>query len=565
MHGRGSPRQRKSEMKKLVIGLFLAIAVSFWTVRPLLSPGYFPMHDDTQVSRVIVMSDALKNGQFPVRWVDGLGYGYGYPIFNFYGPLPYYFGAAVNMAAIDAVTATKIMFLAGLVLGGIFMYVSLVPFIGPPAAIVSAVLYLFAPYHAVQAYVRGAVGELWAYAFLPLCLYGVLVRDKRLRSRAILVGGLGIAGVVLSHTVFGYLTGMVSALVLAVSAVFSLLRRKMPESAIRLFLMTAMGFGLSAFFWLPAFLEKRFTRVEGFLWDPVRLSDHFVCPGQLWSSPWGYGGSALGCTDGMSFAVGKLHCILFAAGALTYFLFRNRFRDGIVMRIGLVLTAVSVFMVLPWSDTVWRLVPFGTYVQYPWRLLAVVSLGVAVTAGAAFAATVKDKPAGYLFAGIVAALVIGMNAKWFRPQFTFTANPATYREKTDLSWRVSKISDEYLPPQIIRPQSPSEIPSEVIKHPDTISVEYEKITETYIKARITADSAGRIMVNRAYFPGWQYLIDGRVRTPEVVHALPELEISPGLHVYEMRFTDTPIRYLGNVLSIITGIIVIILYGKKSYR
>ena len=57
---------------RAVIIIFI---LSFWAVKPLFVDGYFPVHDATQVERVYEMSRALKEGQFPVRWVADLGYG----------------------------------------------------------------------------------------------------------------------------------------------------------------------------------------------------------------------------------------------------------------------------------------------------------------------------------------------------------------------------------------------------------------------------------------------------------------------------------------------------------
>jgi hypothetical protein len=73
-------------MRKHIITLIFILILLFWSVKPLFSSGYFTMHDDAQVGRVVAMGQALRDGQFPVRWVNYLGYGYGYPIFNFYGP-----------------------------------------------------------------------------------------------------------------------------------------------------------------------------------------------------------------------------------------------------------------------------------------------------------------------------------------------------------------------------------------------------------------------------------------------------------------------------------------------
>ena len=99
--------------------LFLLTLPAIWGI---LTPGFFPMHDDTQVVRVDQMYRALISGQFPVRFVPDLGYGYGYPIFNFYNPLPYYFGALFMALGLDALLATKLMFIFPIILSGLTMY-----------------------------------------------------------------------------------------------------------------------------------------------------------------------------------------------------------------------------------------------------------------------------------------------------------------------------------------------------------------------------------------------------------------------------------------------------------
>ncbi len=64
---------------------------------PLLNPGLFEIHDDQQIARLYLFDKALMTGQFPVRWVDGLGFGYGYPLFVFYPPLVYAIGEVVHL------------------------------------------------------------------------------------------------------------------------------------------------------------------------------------------------------------------------------------------------------------------------------------------------------------------------------------------------------------------------------------------------------------------------------------------------------------------------------------
>ena len=164
-------KKAKKKIKSLwfLAPLVLVALFSFWVIRPLFNSGFFPIHDDTQVVRVSQMALALREGQFPVRWVKDLGYGYGYPIFNFYAPLAYYLGAFFNLSGFSALVATKVMIGLGSVLGGILMYFLASKFWGKLGGVIAALFYLYLPYKAVNIYVRGAVAELWALAFLP-CL-----------------------------------------------------------------------------------------------------------------------------------------------------------------------------------------------------------------------------------------------------------------------------------------------------------------------------------------------------------------------------------------------------------
>src|SRR5258706_6555550 len=205
-------------MKKL-FGFVIVLVLSCFIIRPLLTSGYFPMHDDTQVARVVVMGRALRQGQFPVRWVSDLGYGYGYPIFNFYGPLPYYIGGFFYALGLSGLVATKVMMALGLVGAGITMFFVLAEILGVSGGVLGSVLYMFAPYHAVQAYVRGSVGEYYTLIFIPLIFWGFWkICTEKHTTLGILLGSIGIGGLIISHTILGYAGVLVIAVVVLILA-----------------------------------------------------------------------------------------------------------------------------------------------------------------------------------------------------------------------------------------------------------------------------------------------------------------------------------------------------------
>ncbi len=531
-------------MKK-IIGCIIVIILSYWTVRPLLGGGYFPMHDDTQVARVVEMGRALREGQVPVRWVSNLGYGYGYPIFNFYGPLPYYVGGFFYALGFAGLTATKIMMGIGLVGGAVTMYLAAAEILGTSAGILAAAIYMYAPYRAVDVYVRGAVGEYFALIFLPLIFLGFWRKN-------ILVGALGIAGLILSHTILGY-AGMVFV-------ILAVLVMRMPK---RILFLVLLGLGLSAFFWLPAITEMKYTNVESQISATADFRDHFVCLPQLWNSYWGFGGSAKGCLDGLSFKVGKVHLLLAALSLLgILFGFLRSKQARTVVLAGLSIFLLSVFFMLPASLSVWGFLPLFSYVQYPWRFLAFAIFGVSLM-GSGFALVFRPKILRWLAvsAGIVILLVV--EAKRFVPQYTYGKEPAEFESVKDIRFRASKVSDEYLPPAVVRPSKEEDILFDTIPRSDNYELLVEQDTNTYKKFSVRSGIDNTIIVRSAYFPGWHYMVNENVVYPTIENGLPLIRVPAGFSVVQMWFRDTGVRVVGNILSLISLGVYFYLYDKRK--
>jgi hypothetical protein len=527
-------------MKKL-LGFIGVLILSYWMIRPLLSTGYFPMHDDTQVARVVEMGRALREGQFPVRWVGDLGYGYGYPIFNFYGPLPYYVGGLFYALGFSGLVATKMMMALGLIAAGITMYIAVTDLVGISGGVLAAALYMYAPYHAVDAYVRGAVGEYWALIFLPLIFWGF-------KRRNFLIGAAGVAGLILSHTILGYAGLVFVALAYAVSG--------MRKEAL---LSILLGLGLSAFFWFPALTEMRYTNVASQVSATSDYHDHFVCIGQLWNSVWGYGGSAKGCLDGFAFKIGKLHLILGLIALLGVFMKRRY-----VVIAGLAVFLLSVFFMLPVSRPVWETLPLFAYVQYPWRFLAFAIFGISLM-GAGITVLISNRYLRWAAVFVSIGVLLFIEAKHFTPQYIYDRNPSDFETAEDLRWRVSKISDEYLPGAVTRPTESSQYIRDTIPGSDGYTVQTVENRNTYKKFEFRSGWDNEVTVNVADFPGWRYMVNEFTVRPQLSNGLPRLTVPSGLTVVQMWFTDTPVRTAGNIVSLASVAVCLYIYDRKNKK
>jgi len=533
-------------------------------IRPLFISGYFPMHDDTQVSRVIEMGKALNDGQFPVRWVADLGYGYGYPIFNFYGPLPYYVGGVLYAIGVSALIATKIMFAIGILVPAIILFWVMSITVGWQAGLLTCVLFLYAPYHAVQIYVRGAVGEYWELIFWPIIYYAFVYWEKsKKRYTHLFLGSIGISGAILSHTLLGYVTVLLVSIGYVGYWAYRMFTYNFNKhTALFQAIAILLGLGISSFFWLPAIVEMGFTAVSGQVNATAHYLDHFVCMSQLWSSLWGYGGSVKGCIDGQSYMLGKVHVLIATVTLLLWRYFSYK-EAKTPWTIGLVSLVVGVFFSTSYSHWVWSVLPGFAFLQYPWRFLALAGFGLSLVGGV----LPMFMPKGYgktVITIVLSFLVFGMNIKWFTPQYTYDIASSAFEDPVDLRWRVSRISDEYLPAKLIRPTDESEVVFDTIDHGNALIVTNVMKSSVYERVFVTATESATVMLNKAYFPGWRYFVDQKEVLPIIQDGLPYIQIHKGKSEIRAIFTNTPVRIIGNVISLISIIVLGgIYYGKQS--
>jgi uncharacterized membrane protein len=551
-------------MMKKILPLFIVLLLSYWLIKPFFIPGFFSMHDDTQVARVFEMHKSLSDGMFPVRWISDLGYNYGYPIFNFYAPLAYYVGSLFMLLGFDALIATKIMMAFGIILSGIFMYLLAKQFWGVGGGFISAVLYLYAPYHAVDIYVRGDVAEFWAYTFIPLVFYSLWQVYKNMKWKYVVIGSLSFAAIILSHN----LTAMMITPFVLVFAfllyIFSRSQKKL-QKPYYLLIVLFTGILLASFYWLPVFAEMKYTNVLSQVGKGADYKDHFVCLAQLWDSPWGFGGSTNSCIDGLSYKIGKLHIILSLFSIATLFLFWKSGKEKFAIILFSVSSILlSIFLMLDVSKFVWDTISPMAFFQYPWRFLLVVTFFVSFLGGASIS-ILKPVFLKYVACVVLLTGIIYVNMEIFAPQTIFNKSAKDYTNDYALHWTTSKISDEYMPRGFYKPKNPNEIPSNKISAFQDIKILSLAEKTQEIDLEILARDKSYFIINMAYFPSWKVFIDNKMvkfqhDTKGLLVNVPE-----GRHNVTLKFIQTPIEKAGNILSI-AGVLVLILgiiYCRKQ--
>ena len=547
-------------MKKAVWPLVIIIILSFWALRPLFAPGFFAFHDDQQIARLFELDRALRAGQFPVRWVENLGFGLGYPLFNFYPPLVYYLGEVFHLIGFNFLDSIKLVWAVAILGSGLAMYFLAKEFFGRWGGIAAALFYVYAPYHTVDAYVRGALSELFAFVWLPLIL---LFSYKK---KTVLTG-LCLALLMLTHN-------LTFLPFLGFYAIWALVLDKKS-----LLVSIPVCFALTAFFWMPALYEKQFTLVDQILTkDLAAYSLHFVCPNQLWDSAWGFGASLPGCIDGMPFKLGKLHLIVsglaLAAGLL------KRYKISVLLFLFFVL---SVFMTTEYSRFIWDVIPPLWYIQFPWRFLIFSSLFSSLLAGSIFI-FIKNR----FLSGFVLVVLVGLlfwtNLKLFQPrEYLPRVTSDQLTSDREIKWRVSSTSFEYLPKGIATKIQENGTTGVDITQSQISKLKYQIISGDFgvnqqnfkpDRFRLTGASlqGATLQFWITNFPGWKVWVDAALApfTDDNKYKLITVTIPPGNHEIMGKFTDTPTRMAGNFISIAAvGLLLLFaikpMYGKFNTK
>lgn len=556
-------------MKKYLGSLFILI-LSFWAVAPLFHAGFFPMHDDEQIARLYQLHLALSSGQFPPRWIPDLGFGFGYPFYNFYPPLVYYLGEIFHLLGFSLIISTKIVMAMGFILSGFFMYFLVKEWFGKSGALVAAIFYLYAPYHSVDLYVRGALAEFYSFVFLPLVFFSTLKLFKEKNLKWTIFNSLFLSFFLLSHNLM-----VLPFLPFYLAFLIFLFWQEKEKRKVFLFLGFSglLFLGLTAYFWLPALLERKFTLVDEILTHELASYKlHFVYLRQFLNSAWGYGGSIPGPEDGLSFEVGKIHLLsVFLGGILGFYLFLRKKTEGKFFLFFIFCFLFSVFMASFKSEFLWNKLQPLWYLQFPWRFLLFAVFFSSILAGGLisfFANRMHGLTLRYLVILYSIVAVILLNKDYFTSLKYLDVSDKNYTSQEELYWRVSKMSWEFVPKGVATTLSDikttqmaitkAELPKELFKAGPGIDIIVEKDLVQYKKLKV--EGKGGILTFNIYnFPGWEVKVDKQkiLINDYNKFKLISFSLPAGKHEVIVQFKDTPVRAIGNFLTFMAFLILLV--------
>jgi hypothetical protein len=237
----------------------------------------------------------------------------------------------------------------------------------------------------------------------------------------------------------------------------------------------------------------------------------------------------------------------------------------------LLVLAFVCFMTLPASRALWEVLPLLEYVQFPWRFLGPAVLCAALL-GAAGVSPIRGRAPRAVIAASTAGpavLVVALwlaSLGWFHPRYCNTPRDTTvagmiaWERATDTIGTTAK--GEYLPiwvrrltPQVQLDEAyargagvvPRLDASALPPGAQIISASYGPIRGDIELETPEAFTARYLTL---YYPGWQARVAGELTpvSPTDPEGLLSFRVPAGRHRIEVQFRGTPVRVLGNAIS-----------------
>ena len=528
------------------LGLFvLAFLISLPLILPYFKQGFFPTHDgEWAVVRLSDMYREIKDLQFPARFSGYLNFQYGYPLFNFAYPLPYYFGLIFVFLKMGFVGSIKILFSLSVIFSFISMYLLSSNFWKNKwAGLISGIFYLYVPYRIVDLYVRGSIGESLSFVLFPLILLGIKKIYESKDLKYFFATSAFFALLVATHNIMTVLFGLIIFLIVVVSLLY-----KKFNFVFRLFGSLVFSMCLSAFFWIPAIFEKNLI-----LLSKIPIADrnlYFVKPLDLVIPKWGYGTPTDPNGFGYQLGIPQLLALGFV---ISFFILKfKKESQRKVLSFLIISTLVISFLMFSASSILWHL-PLLSEINYPWTVLSILIFLVALIVG--YLGKLGKK-------FTILAIILSLSAVVFVlphavPNYQVERGDGFY-----VTNQATTTSSNELMPLWVK-VFPLSAPSSKVVAKGNIS--NLKSKSNSISFNVLLERNETVTINTIYYPGWEFKVDGRNAKINYNnrHGVMEINVSKGNHLVQGRLMETPLRMTADFISF-AAIFTLIFYAIYSY-
>jgi hypothetical protein len=557
----------------LAVGLVILLVV-----QPLR--GALPQGHDTLLHfyRIPEMNALWQHGVLFSRWSPDLWLGYGYPLLNFYPPLSMYVLTVAYWATgANAPLGLSLVFALALLVAATSMFVLARELYGVAGGLLATCAYALSPTLLYHTFERGSLSNALAMALFPLAALALIGAVRAPTRRRLALAALLLGAVLLAHTAASL--AFVGPLVgLGLVTVFTAEQPRI-RSTLALTLAVAGGLALSAFVWLPALAEVRFTQYAAAIRSPDVHYSHFFGEVLRWPGPAiaGLSNPPLPVSMGLGqLLLGIIVCVL----ALVRLAKGCGEREDWLSAVAGLLGLGAVFLATPLSSRLWEHVALLQNSQFPWRWLDPAAFLLAMVCG-----WLVRQLRPWQQVGIVGGMLLVFFANavpyFYPPRWQSLPMRPTLADVTDVQveWGIYGLTSwgEYAPAtSSLRPTTPP------FPGADMGASLAEKLQREMLPAEAVLSTTGSpwradlrlrlptpqlLVFDTFYFPGWAARIDdvAAALEPDAEGRLT-LSVPAGQHTVSVYYGSTPTRTAADGLSALAvGVVVLALLWPRRFR
>ena len=409
------------------------------------------------------------------------------------------------------------------------------------AALVAATAYMYAPYLLTNVFVRGAIAEVGTQALLPWILWSTwrLMKAEQ-PANYVLPVVLSLGGLAVTHSVsLLFVPPFWLAYVLALWWTGG-------RRATRLIWAGIGGLGalaVSAFFWVPLIVERQYLSEVAY-----KLSATFL-PEHVWTWRSFIDHTFLAEYSGaIPFRLGLVQVVLAISGLVL-----ARRRDPVWLLL-VVVALLGCLGITYWTLPLWLHNRILLIAQFPWRLLTLVSVPLALFAGGILIRW-HAGVSRVVFAVLILVLIIVVD----RPRVDWMALlpaagessvlPAVAQVEGTLGAFGTSSAQEFLPRWV---QDRTFVPSSDLA-PGQTDVHIVRANSFDLTATVSDAAGGPLRFANFYFPGWRVVLDGKqtLRTyPSTNLGLLTVDLPPGAHIFQLSWAGTRVQYWATAVTLL---------------
>ncbi|MCI8353047.1 MAG: hypothetical protein HFJ58_05645 [Clostridia bacterium] len=353
---------------KKVLSYLIIIFVSIFVCIPLCSKYADISTDDgiQHIYRLLGTFSSLQEGNlFPVIMSEFCNeFGYSWNIF--YSPLTAYLPLIFKIFTNSFVLCLKLFIFTTILLSGIYMYKLVFRITkSHKASIISAILYISAPYHLTDIYNRVAIAELATFTFLPIVFIGMYDLFKENKKSYYL--SFGAIGLTLTHNVLTVYTAIFCLIYMIINY------KKINKNIIKTVLINVLIILLcTSFYWIPLLEHYFATTYEVFI--PERMYNlNTLIESKL---------STMDLLFGRKWGINLYLGLPLILGIIFTFIYRKKISYKIKTYVAIFLSFGIASLIMTLSIFPFEYLPsFLRMLQFVWRMLIFASFFLSIISG----------------------------------------------------------------------------------------------------------------------------------------------------------------------------------------